>query len=117
MHPIIPILNLIASAASATGGIIGLANPGFLSGSTQLTKGEIFYARMYAARAIPLALLSGLLPLWYKGTFVAGTVVTAGVIQVADIFIAICQRDNRMIPAASIAAIIHIKCAAALLST
>lgn len=115
MHPILPVLNLIASAASTAGGVLALTQPGSLSKSTQVTTGELFYARMYAVRAVPLGMVVGLLPFWYQGPVVATVLSTAALVQVADVFIAAGRKDGGMMAGASIATMLHIICACALL--
>jgi hypothetical protein len=108
MHPVLPVLNLLAAAAGAIGGVVGLAQPAAMSKSNQVTPGELFYARMYAVRALPLGIVAGLLPFWHRGPAVTPVLVAASVVQVADVVIGAGRKDLGMMTGASIAAIIHI---------
>jgi hypothetical protein len=112
MHPVLPVLNLLAAAAGAIGGVVGLAQPAAMSKSNQVTPGELFYARMYAVRALPLGIVAGLLPFWHRGPAVTPVLVAASVaasvVQVADVVIGAGRNDLGMMTGASIAAIIHI---------
>lgn len=108
MHSILSYLNLLAASASALGGIVGLAKPCTMSGSSQVTPGELFYARMYAVRALPFGIVAGLLPFWYQGPAVASVLFTAALIQAADVVIGVGKRDFGMVTGASIGMGLHL---------
>jgi hypothetical protein len=110
MQPILSLLNLFASSVSAAFAISAVIRPASLSGSSHITTGEGFYARMYAVRSIPLEMVAGLLPFWYRGPAVATIVFTSAVVQAADVVIGASKRDRGMITGASIATIIHLLC-------
>lgn len=110
MHPVFPVLNLIASAAGATGGLVALFQPAVMSQSSQVTPGELFYARMYAVRAIPFGVVAGLLPFWYKEPVVAILLFTASLVQAADVVIGSGKKDRGMVIGASTATILHFIC-------
>lgn len=107
MHPILPVLNLLAAAAGAIGGVVGLAQPAAMSKSSQVTPGELFYARMYAVRALPLGIVAGILPFWHRGPAVVSVLLAASFVQVADVVIGAGRKDSAMATGASIGAIIH----------
>ncbi|RDW67030.1 hypothetical protein BP5796_09779 [Coleophoma crateriformis] len=111
MSSIIVILNLIAASASALASGIALFNPSTLSGSLQVEPGEVFYARMYAARSIPLGIVVGVLPFWAHGTAVVTLLCTAAFIQAVDVVLGIQKRDWGMVRGASVGTIIHVLCA------
>lgn len=103
-------LNLLASFASAAGGVIAAASPATLSGSTQVTAGEYFYQRLYTARAIPLELLAGLAPLYYDGPVVSLVVAASAIVQAADVAIGFSKGDGAVVVGASVATVIHTLC-------
>ena len=108
------VLNLVASLASAAWAVGALVRPASLSGSSHIEPGEIFYARMYAARSIPFGLAAGTLPFWFRGPGVAWVLFTAAVIQIADIVIAAGKKERGMVTGASIGAIVHLLCGLAI---
>jgi hypothetical protein len=110
MHITILVLNLLVALTSAAAGVIALVRPASLTGSPHLESGEIFYARMYAARSIPFGLVAAIFPFWRGGLIVAGVLFTAGVIQVLDVVIAANKKDWRMASGASFAALVHFFC-------
>jgi hypothetical protein len=110
MHTTILVLNLIASFTSAGWAVVALVRPASLSGSSCVEQGEAFYARMYAARAIPFGLAAGMLPLWFAGQAVAWLLFTAALTQGADGVIAARKKQTGMLVGASVGAIIHVLC-------
>ncbi|KZP30591.1 hypothetical protein FIBSPDRAFT_980745 [Athelia psychrophila] len=110
MQTFLRFLNLVASSASASAAAIALYQPSSLSGSDNVQHGELFYARMYAARSIPLGLAFGVLPYWPGGVAVPWILFTAAVIQLVDVGIAMDKKDRGMMIGASIGAAIHVLC-------
>ena len=115
MQTALLVLNLVASLASAAGAVIALVRPASLSRSSHISRGEIFYVRMYAARSIPFGLAAGILPFWPGGKAVAWVLFTAAVIQIADVIIAMGKKERGMIMGASFGAIVHILCGLAIM--
>lgn len=107
---IILLLNLLVSLASAVAAVIALIRPASLSRSSHVTPGEIFYVCMYAARSIPLGLIAGILPFWYREVPVACVIFTAAVVQIVDVVIAVRKKEQGMMIGASIGAIVHLLC-------
>jgi hypothetical protein len=103
-------MNLVVSAVSAVAGVIAFIRPAAWSGSNHVERGETFYARMYAARAIPFGVIAGILPFLAAGPAVAWIIFTAAVIQIADVVIALSKKDLRMTIGASLAAAVYILC-------
>jgi hypothetical protein len=103
-------LNLLVSLISAFAGVIALVRPESLSGSTQVEGGEIYYARLFAARTVPVGLIAGTLPFLAKGPMVAWVLFIAAAIQAADVVIGVKKKDTRMMIGASFAAIIYLVC-------
>ncbi len=103
--------NLFASLASAAWAAVALFRPASLSNSQQVTAGEKFYARMYAARALPFGLAIGALPFWGGGAAVKSILIAAAFVQIADIVIAVQRKSLGMIGGAATGAIAHLACA------
>ena len=110
MTTIVKIMNLLASSASTAGAVIALLKPESLSGSTTTGRGEIFYSRMYAARSIPIGIAFGLLPFCYRGPAIGWLLVTASIIQLADVAIAVGKKDMGMVFGAGTGATLHLLC-------
>lgn len=110
MQIVLLYLNLIAAFASAAAGLIALVRPAALSASNEVAGGEMFYARMYAARAIPFGLTAEILPLLSAGLAVAWVLFTAALIQIADVAIGVGKKEQRMMLGASLGAAVHLVC-------
>jgi hypothetical protein len=104
-------VNLLASFASAGASFLALRRPASMSGSVHVQGGELFYVRMYAARAIPFGFAAGLIPFWTAGEAVVWLLLTAAVIQMSDVVIAMGKRERGMMIGASLGTIIHLLCA------
>ena len=115
MADIILFLNLLISLASAVAAGIALIRPASLSGSSHVGPGEIFYARMYAARSIPFGLAAGFLPFWLGRPTVAWLLFTAATIQILDIGIALEKKDRGMMIGASVGGVVHLLCCIAII--
>ena len=107
-------LNLLVSLASAGAAGIALFRPASFSGSSDVTRGEIFYMHMYAARSLPFGLAVGILPFWLGGPIVAWVLFTAAVIQIVDVVIAVGKKERGMMIGASVGAIVHLLCGIAI---
>jgi len=110
MAAILKTLNLVASTGSAVAAGVALWKPESLSGSRNVETGEIFYMRLYAARSLPLGLLFGLLPFWFRGPAVAWVLFTASAIQFADVMIQFGKKDKGMPLVPTAGALIHLFC-------
>ena len=108
MHTTFLLINLVAALASAGWGGTALVRPAVLSGTAGTDLGEKFYARMYAARTIPLGLLAGLLPFWAQGPPVAWVLFTAAAVQLADVGIALGKHDRGMLLGAVGGTVVHL---------
>jgi hypothetical protein len=103
-------LNLVVSLISAAAGVIALVWPERLSGSSHAEPGENYYARLFAARTIPVGLFAGVLPFVAAGPVAAWVIFTAAVIQIGDVVIAVIKKDLRMTMGSSFAAIVYLVC-------
>jgi len=115
MKTILLPLNLLVSLASAAAAVLALIRPASFSSSRHVGRGELFYARMYAARSIPFGLAAGFLPFRQRGPAVAWVLFTAAVIQIEDVAIAVGKRERGMRIGASVGAIVHLLCGVALM--
>ena len=106
---ILQILNAIAATISTVSSLLAVFQPQIMSKSREVSAGERFFAQMYAARAVPLGVVTAAVP------FVATTEITtvrlvlmaAMVVQVVDAGIGVRRREVTMIIGPSIAAIVH----------
>ena len=104
------LLNLIAALTSTGFGVVAAFRPAVLSKASGRDLGEIFYSRMYAARAIPLGLLVGSLPFFRRGTAVVALLLLAALIQLFDGVIGVMRRNARQSAGPLIATIVHVVC-------
>jgi len=106
---ILQILNAIAATISTVSSLLAVFQPQIMSKSREVSAGERFFAQMYAARAVPLGVVTA------AGPFVAASDITtvrlvlmaAMVVQIVDAGIGIRRREQAMIIGPSIAAIVH----------
>lgn len=80
-----------------------------MSKSREVSAGERFFAQMYAARAVPLGVMTAVVPFVAASdiTTVRLVLMAAMVVQIVDAGIGIRRREVAMIIGPSIAAIIH----------
>ena len=106
---ILQILNAIAAAISTVSSLLAVFQPQIMSKSREVSAGERFFAQMYAARAVPLGVVTAVVPFIAASdiTTVRLILMAAMVVQVADAGIGIRRREVAMIIGPSIAAIIH----------
>ena len=106
---VLQVLNVIAATVSTVSSLLTVVQPQIMSKSREVSAGERFFAQMYAARAVPLGVVTAAVP------FVATTEITtvrlvlmaAMVVQIVDAGIGIRRREVAMIIGPSIAAIVH----------
>jgi hypothetical protein len=111
---ILKFLNLVTALITSAAGIVALIRPEQLIKGNPLGAGGSFYARLYAARAIPFGIVAGLLPYFCRGPLVPTILILAAVIQIGDIAIGVQLKIPRVILGASLAALTHLLCALAL---
>jgi len=108
-------LNAFVSTASIVSAVLSLFRPSMLSNSPEALAGEVFFARMYAARAVPLGIALVFIP--YRASRVtSGSVVLLGaLIQLLDVGVAIASGIRRMVFGALVGTIAHTICGVAIL--
>ena len=106
---ILQILNAIAAAISTVSSLLAVFQPQIMSKSREVSAGERFFAQMYAARAVPLGVVTAVAPFVAASdiTTVRLVLMAAMVVQIVDAGIGIRRREVAMIIGPSIAAIIH----------
>ena len=106
---ILQILNAIAATISTVSSLLAVFQPQIMSKSREVSAGERFFAQMYAARAVPLGVVTAAAPFVAPSdiTSVRLVLMAAMVVQIVDAGIGIRRREVAMIIGPSIAAIIH----------
>jgi len=94
------ILNAIAATISTVSSLLAVFQPQIMSKSREVSAGERFFAQMYAARAVPLGVVTAAVP------FVAASdITTVRLVLMAAMVVR--RREVAMIIGPSIAAIVH----------
>ena len=109
---LLPVLNAVAALVSTASAALVLVRPEAMSGSRSVSAGERFFARMYAARAIPFGLVIAVMPF---PLFTAAcdpmavrlVLVAATVVQAVDVAIGLSRGRWAMVAGPSVAALIH----------
>ena len=100
-------LNLIVALGSAVFGLLALFRPTLLNPAANNSGEEAFFARMYAARAVPFGLVAGILPLFAGGWPVAALLFAAALAQAGDLAIAWNRRIVGMAAGSVLATLVH----------
>ena len=100
-------LNLLVALTSALFGFFALFRPTLINPGADGSAGEAFFARMYAARAVPFGLIAGFVPLFFGGWPVAVLLFAAALTQLADVVIGRFHRLTGMTVGALIAVLVH----------
>ena len=103
------VLNAIAATISTVSSLLAVFRPQIMSKSQEVSAGEKFFAQMYAARAVPLGVVTAVAPFVAASdiTTVRMVLVAAMAVQAVDASIGIRRREVAMIVGPSIAAIVH----------
>ena len=106
---VLQVLNAIAATISAMSSLLVIFRPQIMSKSQKVSAGERFFAQMYAARAVPLGVVTAVVPFIAASdiTTVRLILMAAMVVQVVDAGIGVRRREVAMIIGPSIAAIVH----------
>ncbi|QIS24477.1 hypothetical protein F6W96_27420 [Nocardia terpenica] len=79
-----------------------------MSHAADPTAGERFYARVYAARAVPLGLLAGSVPFLSHGIVSALVLAVAALAQAADAVLGAQRREAVMVAGPLFACVVHV---------
>jgi len=100
-------LNTLAALLGAAFGVLAVARPQAMSGSSAPTPAERYFAALYAARSVPLGLLAAGLPWAARGAGVTWLLFLAAAIQLLDAAIGVRRKEIGMILGPTAAAVIH----------
>ena len=106
---VLEVLNVVAATVSTVSSLLAVFQPQIMSKSREVSAGERFFAQMYAARAVPLGVVTAAAPFVAPSdiTSVRLVLMAAMAVQIVDAGIGIRRREQAMIVGPSIAAIIH----------
>ncbi len=104
------ILNALIATATVVAALLALQRPSRFSGSRHIVAGEVFFARMYASRAIPFGILAAVLPFLTSDDAVPARLVliAAALIQADDVLIGLKKKEMGMVGGAAAAVVIHL---------
>ena len=106
---VLQVLNVIAATVSTVSSLLTVVQPQIMSKSREVSAGERFFAQMYAARAVPLGVVTAAVPFVAPSdiTSVRLVLMAAMAVQIVDAGIGIRRREVSMVVGPSIAAIVH----------
>ena len=106
---VLEVLNVVAATVSTVSSLLTVVQPQIMSKSREVSAGERFFAKMYAARAVPLGVVTAAVPFVAPSdiTSVRLVLMAAMAVQLVDAGIGIRRREQAMIVGPSIAAIVH----------
>ena len=106
---VLQVLNVIAATVSTMSSLLTVVQPQIMSKSREVSAGERFFAQMYAARAVPLGVVTAAVPFVAPSdiTSVRLVLMAAMAVQIVDAGIGIRRSEQAMIVGPSIAAIVH----------
>ncbi|WP_354637526.1 hypothetical protein [Kitasatospora camelliae] len=116
-HTLIGLLNALVSLVSGVSALVGVARPAMaLAAGEQLNTAVVFFARAYAARAVPLSavLLVQLAAGAWDG--LAPVLIVAGLAQLGDAAIGAARRNTGMLLTTVLLAAVHLGSAGWLLT-
>jgi hypothetical protein len=101
------VLNTAVAAVSVAFAVLAVVRPTALSRTESPTGGERFYARMYAARAVPLGVIAAVVPLASAGSVTVLCLLAAAAAQLADAGIGLRRREWGMVAGGGLVAVVH----------
>ena len=106
---VLEVLNVVAATVSTVSSLLAVFQPQIMSKSREVSAGERFFAQMYAARAVPLGVVTAAVPFVAPSdiTSVRLVLMAAMAVQIVDAGIGIRRREVPMVSGPSIAAIVH----------
>ena len=106
---VLQVLNVIAATVSTVSSLLTVVQPQIMSKSREVSAGERFFAQMYAARAVPLGVVTAAVPFVAPSdiTSVRLVLMAAMAVQIVDAGIGIRRIEVSMVIGPSIAAIVH----------
>ncbi|MEV8633340.1 hypothetical protein AB0395_16935 [Streptosporangium sp. NPDC051023] len=106
-------LNALASIGAAGSSVAGVFRPALgLRPTEEVTTGVHLYTRAYAARAVPLGLVTAFVLIWGPSAALAPLLVVSGVAQVGDSALGFMRGNLGMALGAGAFAVVHLLTAA-----
>jgi hypothetical protein len=105
-------LNIITAVITGAAGISAAVNPATVAPGVEVGSGAVYFAQLYAARAIPLAVAVIVIFVTRREKWVAPILLVSGVVQLADVAIAIGHSNVGLLAGAAVSAIVHLGSAA-----
>ncbi|MEU7319317.1 hypothetical protein ABZ682_01955 [Streptomyces griseoviridis] len=104
---ILLVLNAVLAAGGLCFAIVAALRPSALVTEDADGAGVHFYARMYAAKAVPLCVLAAVVPFLATGAVPGLCLLGAALSQVTDAAIGLGRRDLRQVVGGTVAAVVH----------
>ncbi|WP_051839722.1 hypothetical protein [Streptomyces sp. NRRL F-5126] len=101
------IVNAVVAAGSGFFAILAALRPSALITECAEGAGVLFYARMYAAKAVPLCVLAAVIPFLATGPVAGLCLLGAALSQALDAAIGLGRRDVRQAAGGTVAAVVH----------
>ena len=105
---VLTVFNSVVSLITIGFGTAAALRPSAFTHEANPTAGERFYARMYAARAVPLGLLAGTVPFFPHGALSALALAAAAVAQAIDVGIGAQRREAQLIGGAAFGCVVYV---------
>ncbi len=108
-HVVVALINALFTLVSSTFALIALIRPGQMpAGDDPVTPAVSLYARLYAARALPLGVVTLVLLGMGEWRSLVPILIVAGLAQLGDVAAGVPQRNRGMIAGATLAAVVHL---------
>ena len=106
---VLEVLNVVAATVSTVSSLLTVVQPQIMGKSREVSADERFFAQIYAARAVPLGVVTTATPFVAPSdiTSVRLVLMVAIAVQLVDAGIGIRRREMFMVVGPSIAAIVH----------
>ncbi|WP_399885482.1 hypothetical protein ACGH7X_14785 [Streptomyces sp. BBFR51] len=101
------VLNAILAAGGVFSAILAALRPSALVAEGAESVGVLFYAQMYAAKAVPLCLLAAVVPFLATGVVPGLCLLGAALSQAMDATIGLGRRNLRQVVGSTGAAVVH----------
>ncbi|WP_216892485.1 hypothetical protein [Nocardia alni] len=108
-HVVIALVNALFTVIAMAFALISLVRPDRMpSGDDPVTPSVSLYARLYAARALPLGVVTLVLLGMGEWRSLVPILIVAGLAQLGDVAAGVPQRNRGMIAGATVAAVVHL---------
>ncbi|KZM68507.1 hypothetical protein [Nocardia terpenica] len=104
---VLTVLNGVVSLIGIGFAVVAALRPSAMSHEANPTAGERFYARVYAARAVPLGFVAGSVPFFSHSIVSVLVLVVAALAQAADAVLGAQRREAVMVAGPLFACVVH----------